>query len=84
MFSEQTRVSKLLLQIRIFLALVSDYKIDYKRIVILSQYKAQVKYIERELQEFGYDRPNVSTVVSSQGTCAETRTSCHKLKTFSS
>ena len=55
------------LQIRIFLAFTNDLEVHFKRIVILSQYKAQVRYIEKELADFGFPHANVSTVVSSQG-----------------
>jgi len=54
-------------QVRIFLALV-NYHVDPNKITILSQYRAQCSSIEKQLKDFGFEHPNVGTVIASQGT----------------
>ena len=54
-------------QVRIYTELVNEYNVDPKNIVVLSQYKAQCNEILRHLKEYGFEAPNVSTVVATQG-----------------
>ena len=41
--------------------------VEQDKITILSQYRAQCSEIERTLKSFGYEHPNVNTVIASQG-----------------
>jgi len=52
--------------VRIFLELV-NWRVDPDKITILSQYRAQCSSIEKLLKGFGYEHPNVGTVIASQG-----------------
>jgi len=52
--------------VRIFLELVNLH-VDPDKITILSQYRAQCSAIEEQLKLFGYEKPNVGTVIASQG-----------------
>ena len=53
-------------QVRIFLELV-NWNVDHNKITILSQYRAQCSAIEKLLEGYGYEHPNVGTVIASQG-----------------
>jgi len=52
--------------VRIFLQLV-NWNVDHNNITILSQYRAQCSAIEKLLEGFGFEHPNVGTVIASQG-----------------
>lgn len=72
---------------RLFSTLVEGFKIDTNNIIVLSQYKAQVEYIRKELTKdnrFGpSDSIHVNTVVASQGMLAFRNVLCRGLVMFS-
>ncbi|KAJ8039291.1 Helicase with zinc finger domain 2 [Holothuria leucospilota] len=53
--------------IRIVGTLVKNFKVDQRKVVVLSQYRLQCAQIEEKLKHEGLDKVLVSTVIKSQG-----------------
>jgi len=55
-------------QVRIYAHLVNFCDVPQNKVSVLSQYRAQCSEITRNLEDvYGFKRPNVSTVIASQG-----------------
>ncbi|MRC56921.1 hypothetical protein GH877_30150, partial [Bacillus thuringiensis] len=54
--------------VRIFAHLVNYCEVPQNKVTVLSQYRAQCSEITRDMEDvYGFKRPNVSTVIASQG-----------------
>ena len=64
---ETSLSSFILVQVKVYEYLMSHNKMEGRHVKVMSQYNAQCFAIREALKRKGFDNPNVTTVVASQG-----------------